>query len=490
MKKIIFLLAVTFLSVSSIAQDANDALRYSLISYSGTARFMGLSGAYGALGADFSSLSQNPAGIALYRKSEFMITPGFYGASSEADYFGEKKSDFRNNLTLGNLGMVFASSLNENNEDGFLKGLQFGFGMNRMNTFSNSILVEGFNTNSSLLGYYEDLANNGGNPTNADQLDEFSTLLAYNSNLMVFDSGSVNNPAHYWVDMPDGNVLQRKTIQTSGNTREMMLSGGANFGNKLYLGLSLSFPSIRYEEESNFSEQDSKHLSSNADPDYNFDAAKRSQNLLTKGNGFNLKFGFILKPVEFIRIGGAFHTPTSYNLTDEWSTKMVSYFENGSTYSSDSRVGVYDYRINTPMRAIGSLAIVIGKYGFLTADYEFVDYSTAKLRSNDWEYFDENESIKSTLGSANNLRFGAEIKYHVLAFRVGSSFYGSPYKDETTRGARMGYSAGLGLREKNYFLDFAFNHQVSKDNLYLYGTSFAENTVKSNQFQMTLGFRF
>jgi hypothetical protein len=488
MKKTIFIFA-TLLSLTGIAQNANDALRYSLISYSGTARFMGLSGAYGAVGADLSSMSQNPAGIALYRKSEFSISPGLYNSSTSADYFGKSRSDYKNNLVLGNLGMVFASSMNEEN-DGVIKGLQFGFGMNRMNTFSNRMLIQGFNTNSSLLGYYADLANNGGNPLDVESLDEFSSLLAYNTNLMVFDSGSQNNPAHYWVDMPDGNVLQRKTIEISGHSREMTLSGGANFGNKLYLGLSLAFPSIRYEEKSYFSELDSENLSSAADPDFNFDYVKKSDNLVTKGNGFNLKFGFILKPVEFIRIGGAFHTPTTYNLTDEWSAKMDSYFENGAHYEDASRTGVFDYRVSTPMRAMGSLAVLIGKYGFLSADYEFVDYSTAKLRSDDYEFFDENETIKTELGAASNWRFGAEIKYNVLAFRIGSSFYGSPYADKGTNGARMGYSAGFGLREKNYFLDFSYNHLLSKDNLYLYSDTFSSNTTKTNQFLLTLGFRF
>jgi hypothetical protein len=489
MKKIFYASFILLNTLPGFSQNANDALRYSLISYGGTARFMGLSGAYGAVGSDFSSLSQNPAGIAVYRKSEFTISPGLYSTTTELKYFGETNSDFRNNLLLGNMGMVFALNLNESRDDGVLKGLQMGFGMNRLNNFGNRIMAEGFNDGKSLLGLYADDANNGGNPFNDDDLDPFTTRLAYDANLMVFDSGNVNNRAHWWVDMP-GQVLQRKTIQFTGSSREILLSGGANFGHKLYLGLTLGFPSVRYEEESNFSEQDSRGLSSNADPQFNFDAVKRSEFLLTRGNGFNLKFGFILKPVEFIRIGGAFHTPTSYNLTDEWNSRMVSYFENGSSYSASSPDGSYDYRLNTPMRAMGSLAIVIGKHGFVSADYEYVDYSTARLRSDDYDFFDENEDVRTRLGSANNLRFGAEYKYNVFAFRGGTSFYGSPYKNETTRGARMGYSAGLGIREKNYFLDFAFNHQLAKDDFYLYQGAMAENTYKSNQFLMTLGFRF
>jgi hypothetical protein len=490
MKKITFSILVFSFAIVGFSQNANDALRYSSISYGGTARFMSLSGAFGALGADFSCLSQNPAGIGFYRKSEFTISPGLFSSSTNSSYYGKENTDFRNNLVLGNLGMVFSLNLNEDNKERILKGMQFGFGMNRINNFTNRILVEGFNTDNSLLGLYADQANNGGNPLDAGNLDAFTGLLAYNANLMVYDSGSLNNPAHYWVDMPNGNVLQRKSIQMSGASREMLLSGGANFDNKLYLGISLGFPSIRYEEESNFWEQDSEGLSSNADPAFNFSSVARSENLTTKGNGFNLKFGFIYKPVDFIRIGAAFHTPTTYNLTDEWSAKMVSTFENGNKYTESSIPGSFDYRISTPMRAIGSIAFVLAKYGLISADYEYVDYSTARLRSDNYDFFDENDDVHSKLGHANNLRIGAEFRQNIFAFRAGTSYYGSPYLNESTRGARMGYSLGLGLRDKTYFLDFAFNHTLSKDDLYLYETAVAKNTYMTNSFMVTLGFRY
>jgi len=484
MKKIIPGIVLTMFALVGYSQNATDALRYSFVSYEGTARFSGLSGAYGAIGADFSSLSQNPAGIALYRKSEFTITPGFFSSSSKSSFFNESSKDYRTNLSLRNVGMVFAQVKNEENPNKLLKGLQFGFGLNQLANFNNRIVIEGFNTENSLLGEYAGNANNGGNPINLDALDPFSALQAYNTNLLVFDSAD----AYYWVDMPDS-VLQRKTIQTLGTSREMLLSCGANFGNKLYLGISFAFPSLRYEEESNFSEQDSKGLSSNADPSYNFDAVKRSEYLLTRGGGFNMKFGFIYKPLEFLRIGGAFHTPTTYNLTDEWNSSMVSYFENGSRYSDNSPDGTYDYRITTPMRAIGSLALV-SKYGLISADYEYIDYSTARLRADGDDFFDVNEIVRNELGQAHNIRIGAEVKLNIITLRAGTSYYGSPYQDSSTRGARMGYSAGLGIREKGYFMDFAFNHVESKDDLYLYGSTFSANTYKTNRFMMTLGLRF
>ncbi|MGD0342446.1 MAG: hypothetical protein ABSA76_12150, partial [Bacteroidales bacterium] len=58
---------IIFLVISigsmSFAQNADDALRYSTLFYTGTARFMSMGGAFTALGGDISSLSQNPAGL-------------------------------------------------------------------------------------------------------------------------------------------------------------------------------------------------------------------------------------------------------------------------------------------------------------------------------------------------------------------------------------------------------------------------------------------
>ncbi|NVO20584.1 MAG: hypothetical protein HXX13_12865 [Bacteroidetes bacterium] len=490
MKKIALISIIALVAFQGYSQNMYDVLRYSNTSYNGTARFNGLSGAYGAIGADFSSLSQNPAGIALYRKSEFTISPGFYSALSKSDYYSNKSSDNKNNLVMGNLGMVFNLNLNENNDASILKGLQFGFGMNRSNSFSRNILVQGYNTKSSLLGSYADEANNGGSPLSVDGLDSYSTYLAYDANLMVFDSTSSSNP--WWVDMPNGKVQQSKSIEMTGSSREMVVSGGANFENKLYMGLSLCFPSIRYDETSTYVEEDINGLSPKTDPAFNFKSMTRHDQLKTRGNGFNLKFGVIYQPFDFLRLGGAFHSRTTYNLSDDYSSDITGLFENGSEFKSKSPLGAFDYQITTPMRAMGSIALLFGRVGLLSADYEFVDYTSAKITSSDDPFFDVNDSIQSHLQSASNIRVGAEIKSGPFAFRAGVNSYGSPYKNETTLGARKGYSLGFGIREKEYSLDFSYNHMFMKDNMSLYNMASAvsKNEYSSNQFEVTLGLRF
>jgi hypothetical protein len=486
MKKTIAILITTCISFALFAQNENDALRYSLINYGGTARFTGMSGAYGAIGADFSSLSQNPAGIGLYRKSEFSITPLLTNGSTRSNYLNTNNTDFRNTLYLGNIGYVMSMKLNENNGS-HLKLLQFGFGMNRTVMFNNRIIIEGQNNDNSLLTQYLDDADASG--SNSDNLNGFGAGLAYDVKLIFQDTNNV-----WQADLPNGGLHQTKTIESRGGISETVLSAGTNFDDKLFLGMTFGFPRINYQEESKYTESDDNNLSPYLK---SFD---RTEYLNTKGNGFNFKFGFIYKPVDFIRIGGAFHTPTAYDdMNDSYGSTMIANYDqpplttsNSTRFEASSKDGSYDYKITTPMRALGSLAVIIGQYGLISADYEYVDYSSARLRAKDYNFLDENNTIRSTFAAANNFRFGTEWKAGIYAFRGGYSLYGSPYKGESTSGlgSRTGYSVGFGIHDKSYFIDFSYNHIDSKDNYYIYGYAPASNNKYStNTCSFTLGFR-
>ena len=481
MKKFSIILFATVISIAAFSQNENDALRYSLINYNGTARFSGLSGAYGAVGADFSSLSQNPAGIGLFRRSEFTITPMFDGAKTESSFAGSSNNEMRNAIYLGNIGYVWAIKLKDKNNNG-LKQLQFGFGVNRTSLFNNRMVISGFNNENSLLTSYINQANASG--TGLADLDNFGAGLAYDVNLIYVNDAT----GKYAIDMPNGGVQQTKTIETKGSMSETVLSMGGNFNDKLYVGATVGFPDIRYEEQSTYTEEDLNNLNPY------FKSFKRTENLKTTGSGVNLKFGFIYSPISFLRIGGALHTPTNYySMTDKWNTTMVAVYDQDPTKSKDSPDGSYDYKLYTPMKAIGSIAFILGQFGLISADYEYVDYSTAHLSAKDYNFLDENNNVKSKLTSATNIRLGAELKTGIYAIRGGYNLYGSPYKNEGSLGlgSRQGYSLGFGMHEKGYFLDFAFTHTTADDNYYFYDIAPAsKNTYITNNYSLTVGVKF
>ncbi|HSH66758.1 MAG TPA: hypothetical protein VLB84_13425, partial [Bacteroidia bacterium] len=55
-------------TLHSYSQNDIDAMRYSQLTFGGTARFNSMAGSMGALGGDISTLSFNPAGIGIFRK--------------------------------------------------------------------------------------------------------------------------------------------------------------------------------------------------------------------------------------------------------------------------------------------------------------------------------------------------------------------------------------------------------------------------------------
>jgi hypothetical protein len=460
----------------AFSQNEVDALRYSQLNFGGTARFMGTAGAFGALGADFSTLSFNPAGIAMYRKSEFTVSPGLFMQKTSSSYLGTGGEDSRFNLMLGNCGVVFAYHNGDSDNNPEWKGVALGIGYNRTNNFYNRIMISGKNNDNSMIDIFVNDANNTSYDPN--DLDQFSTQLAWNTWLIDTAGGT-----YYGVNSVYGET-QTKSIETSGSMGETVLSFGGNYANKLYLGCTFGFPNLVYRENSTYQEEFNDTTSGLKNFVYN-------QELTTRGSGFNFKFGLIYKPVEWVRIGGALHTPTLFRLTDDWSSRMTSDFT-GVSYTSDSPIGNYDYTLTTPMRAIGSIAFVIGKMGFVSADYEFVDYGTAHLSSPLYVFLDENSAISKGYTVANNIRVGGELKLAPIALRAGFAMYGSPYRTGSD-GARTSITGGFGFREDNFFIDFAYIYSMMSEKYYLYDPALAtasKNDMKSSQYVMTLGFRF
>ena len=61
-------ISTSFLSFAQEMTTA-DALRYAVDNLNGTARFRGISGAFGAVGGDLSALNVNPAGSLFFKNN-------------------------------------------------------------------------------------------------------------------------------------------------------------------------------------------------------------------------------------------------------------------------------------------------------------------------------------------------------------------------------------------------------------------------------------
>lgn len=490
--RLLLLLLVSLATLKLFSQNQEDALRYSRTQLLGSARYMAMGGAYGSVGADFSGLSVNPAGIGLFRKSEFTLTPLISLSETETSYFEQLQDDNKYKLMLGNLGFVYTWDLDDKSQEAGWQRIQFGFGFNRINNFNNRVFIQGFNNNSSLMTGYTHMAD-GFTPGN---LDPFTTQLAYDA-WLIWPMDTINYI--YDADAYHGNVMQRHTIITSGSMSEISFSIGSNYKDRLYIGASLGIPYIRYSYESEYTEKD---------PYNNHDAfvsLTRRKNIETRGTGLNLKLGAILRATNWLRLGAAFHTPTFYsNMRDEWRYRMSSQLiinNQPENRSAESPRGEFEYELTTPMKAIGSATILFGKHGLVTAQYEFADYSNINLNSPSYKYVDENRAIRDNYTAAHNIKLGTEWRTkNNIYFRGGYAIFGSPYKAGVNDGKGSQLSLGFGLRQQDYYIDFAWVNSTYKEDRYMYWvpegegldffTPVANQTFNRQQFMLTFGWRF
>lgn len=105
--RILTLLALAgTIAFHSTAQSAIDAYNITPTQLRGSARFVAMGGAFTSLGGDLTSMTQNPAGLGIYRSSDigltFDISPRKFTSITDAG----KYSDSRTPVVFDNFGYV------------------------------------------------------------------------------------------------------------------------------------------------------------------------------------------------------------------------------------------------------------------------------------------------------------------------------------------------------------------------------------------------
>jgi hypothetical protein len=495
MKKIglIIIAMITALN-AGLAQNVDDALRYSQIFYNGTARFQSMGGAFTALGGDLSSLSQNPAGIGVFRSSEISITPQLYYYKSNTDFNNSSSKDNLNDFNLGQAGIVLNL---RNRESGTgLVTLNIGYSFNRTNNLNQTIKIKGTSNKSSLLDYWAEISN--GIADTSLYYDVPDAFLGWYTWLLNIDSLSAiantygtayTNYGKYTADY--GKDMTR-LITNTGYTAEHAISVGGNYSNKLFFGVTLGITKIEYESKFEHSEVSDSTLASGF-KDFNYTFYYRNW-----GTGYSLKLGVIYKPIEPLRLGLSFHTPTYFKINEYVNDNIVSDVVGKFEDEKSNVASWYNYALTTPFRATIGAAYQIRKFGVLSAEYEFIDYSMAKFSEtgDDYDYTNKNDAIKNSLKSVSNIRVGAEVRLSRLYFRGGYSYYGKAYKsgDVNDNIDYSSISLGAGFREQNLFIDFAFTTMTNPQNYILYAsnieTPMAKMNINRNIFTVSFGYKF
>jgi hypothetical protein len=159
MKKFLILIVVGLFFPTLQAQETTpeDALRYAVENLTGSARFRGMSGAFGAVGGDLSAINQNPAGSIFFANNFATFTGSSYNTKNTSRYFGTTQSDNDSSLDINQAGVVFV--FKDNNPKNDWKKFTVALNYENNNNFDNRIYSAGVNPFNSIDRYFLRFAN-------------------------------------------------------------------------------------------------------------------------------------------------------------------------------------------------------------------------------------------------------------------------------------------------------------------------------------------
>jgi long-subunit fatty acid transport protein len=297
----------------------------------------------------------------------------------------------------------------------------------------------------------------------------------------------VDQNTDYFSNAQYGTVNQRYQQSTSGFNSKFTANFATQYEDNLYLGASLNFHNVLYERVSLLDEQ-------GYDADSPIQTIAFDNLLRTEGNGFSFSLGAIAKLNQTVRVGASYQSPTWYRLADDTSQRINSNLAVPDIdFINFNIVNLYEeYRIKTPEKYTGSLALVFGQDGLISFDYSYQDMSKAELRpTSDPSFADENEFIGNTLGAVNAFRLGGEYRIEQVSLRAGYRYEQSPYEDTNFVGDLNGFSAGIGYTFGANRLDLAYSRTEQDTNSFFFdgGVDSAAliNRVNTN---IALGYTF
>jgi long-subunit fatty acid transport protein len=527
------LLALGVAGSPSLAQTADEAYRFGTRSPAVGTRASGMGGAGIAGWSDPSALYTNPAGLGYYTTSAFSGGLNTVLSRDESTYqiFAEGPSSGRTEETssvqLGHLTGIYNAETSQGS-------LVFALGYNRVATFDRRLQYGGRNAASSITDTFL--------PTGSEyEITEESIIVRPVVPFVAFQAGAIeffesrfqNENIDYpflQAIAPGRQIRQSGSVTREGNMNEWNFAGAVEVAPDVMFGLSANISTGQYDFEHELTETVSPDAPADtlySIPVENGPSLVNPQGILFRSRfsseftGFNLRGGLSAKIVENVRFGFSFETPTWYSVSEEFTDAFIrTTFANGSlTYGDDANEdagrGQFDYRLNTPWR-IGLGLSYNSDPLLVTADVEFVDWSTTTLSSDDGDFVFENtnDALEETYGYVFNWRAGAEYRFdNGLRLRAGGAYrpdgrnFDVTFADgDTEDRSRLFLSAGAGFDLSDQFrLNLAWMQERTNDQFVPYpsvtpptaeagappiANPIVDETVVRNQIQIGATYQF
>jgi len=517
MKKYLLFIVAVLAGVCAYGQSEVDALRYSQTDLSGTARGQAMGGAFGALGGDATGVSINPAGIAVYNKSELVLNAGLTFNNVKGIFGNSTATAKKTTPSIDNISYAGAYDL-----DGGSR-LNFGFNFSRIKSYDRKYSVNAKGLGTSLSDYIAQTTNDykGGKGVAYSEWDRISdnnlnpyynidcpwlTILGWDGYLI--DKNDATPANNDYISAFSGKPNAKLNVYERGNIGSYDFTLGYTNGDIFYFGASLSLTSLSYTlSNADYSEEFS-----------NYDGFTLRNYLNTEGAGAQVKLGIIAKPIDEIRFGLSYHSPVWYSMTDYYCAEVQPYGVKGTATPEEA----FRYSFRTPGLWTFSAAAVIAQKAIVSVDYELKDYRSMRLYDSEWYPFEtDNDFIKSDFRWTSSVRSGLEYRFTPqFSGRAGYAWKQAPYTAEivsaetpvVTAGTVTHYTidgdvhyitGGLGYKfTPQIYLDLAYVYRTQKDDLYFWAPIYDSNgdlavastptklKTNSSKVLLTLGYKF
>lgn len=530
MKKVLTIsLALVLGTGAAFSQGITDAYKYTQNGgdLQGTARSMAMAGAFGALGGDISALNHNPAGLSVYRSSEVVMTLDVTGIETKNTWAGNQLTTNQTKVNFDNIAYV--GYFPTGNDEG-LVSWNVGFSYNRLKNYHRNYKAAFSGGNgSSLSDYIAARANASGLTPNDLNYQTSGDNITYDPYGHVNDWLSILGNCAGFMDYNDGKFstnlpsssYQRSytelNVKERGAIDQYSIGFGGNFSDFLMVGASVTITDLDYDLYSYYAEDYNKHT------DYtSYIQIKNS--LKTEGTGYGINIGAIVRPVEFLRFGIAYNSPTWYKMTDYYYGRSESDIQSlPDKYHDESPDNAYtDYKYRTPDKWIFSAAAIIGQTALFSVDYEMMNYRRMKMYdANGNDNVNTNTGIDQCMDISNTIKAGAEVKVTPqFSVRAGIAWTGSGMGSDVKNGQRevvtvgtlpnytidqdvFNYTVGLGYRfTPQFYADIACIYKTAKEDVYAFSPLFDNSgktiieanssSLKTNSTRvaLTIGYKF
>lgn len=520
-KQSIILMMAMAASMQAFAQETYQDVTITNTDLNGTARYIGMGGAMEALGADISTISTNPAGIGLFRKSQVTASlgvksqtdqttnPSFQGISTQ---LGGKTTHF----SFDQIGFVWSQRSSRN---GYLN---FSFNYHKSKDFNQILTAANILNGASQSKLTSAKQKHGVGDLAWNAVDANYGWIGNNerSPLWYTDQEGYNQ-----LDYVEANAfLFGQTQKGYIGTYEFNISG--NIKDKWFLGVTFGLHDVNYRSNKYYTE----NLVDKG-------KAESWEDLRIDGTGFDVKAGAIVRPFDNsnFRIGAYINSPIFYDLTQRNAADLEM---SGTYHISNGHEANYDFKFNTPWKFGLSLGETVGKNLAMGLTYEYAKYSAIDNRTNDGGYYDYygdyvstsssdeimNKDTKHNLKGVHTLKLGLEYKpIDMLSLRIGYNYISPAFKENAFRDGSIEssgvayasstdytnwkstnrFTAGIGYQHKAWTLDFAAQYAQTKGTFYPF-MSYTEDSkpegniivpatnVTNNRVQLiaTVGYRF